>query len=68
MRWIKKNYKEGNMRERSGFLFFPKKMSNEKGEDETRWLEHADWIEKFLGYGETNPNYEYWVDIQWTNE
>ena len=68
MRWIKKKYKEGDLRERSGFLFFPKQMFNEQRQDETRWLEHAEWIERFLGYGEVNPNYEYWVDQQRMNE
>jgi hypothetical protein len=70
MRWTTKDkIKEGTRRERSGFLLFPKKLWNiSLQKSETRWLEKARWEEEFLGYGEVNPQMEYWVAGNWIEE
>jgi hypothetical protein len=59
MRWIKKTWERDQLRERTGFLFFPKTINNE-----TRWLEFARWEEKQLNYSGTMPLWsaERWLD------
>ena len=46
MKWKRLIYKYGDVRIREKFLFFPKTMVCGTYL-ETRWLEHAKWMEKF---------------------
>lgn len=46
MKWKKPLFRYGDTRIREEFLFFPKTIEQGK-QFETRWLEHARWMEKF---------------------
>ena len=50
----------GDTRLRNSFLMFPKRIL-----DETRWLEKAVWLEKFLEL--TSGEKDVWVPIRWGN-
>lgn len=56
MRWS--SPKHLDTRIRSGFLFTPKRIGKE-----TRWLEHATWLETFHEYGSTSGSD--WVPTAW---
>lgn len=61
MRWNKKPYsKHGDVRIKTGFLFFPKSINNE-----VRFLEYATWEELYLTW-ETSPSE--WVATKWIDE
>jgi hypothetical protein len=50
--------KDGDTRKRSGYLVFPKRI-----DDELRWLEYAEWEEKY-----TWCWYEgWWYSNKWLN-
>ena len=51
----------GDLRILEGFLLFPKRILNE-----TRFLEHARWTEKYLEL--TNGEADVWVPIEWINK
>ena len=56
MKWDTPNQKDGDKRERRGFLFLPRTI-NEK----TRWLEWAVWEERLIvSWGDW-----WWTDVQW---
>lgn len=63
MRWVRKNKKRyhGDTRIKSGFLFFPKTIHNE-----TRWLEHATWTERFT----SGSSWEscFWYGLEWLDD
>jgi hypothetical protein len=70
MKWTEpEDYSKKRMRNRfhdvehSGFLFFPKTLSNH-GKEETRWLEFADWKESFFidEKGKKTWKTEFWND------
>ena len=54
---------EGGYRTRRAFLFWPKTMKASMfGEHETRWLEEAEWVQKY------EPFYSrggFWRDMYW---
>lgn len=53
MRWEHNEPELGDMRWRSGFLFFPRRIKTI-----TRWLE-------FATYEQIYDNYNGWVDTEW---
>lgn len=56
--------KEGDLRDRSGFLLLPKAIWWEEHKQcfrETRWLEYATWRER---YTEGKSSY-FWSPIRW---
>ena len=66
MRW--KAPQVGDTRTRSGFLFLPKTINGE-----TRWLERAEWTERFSGvhvycYGEFVRTECKWLLVEWIDE
>lgn len=70
MRWDKRPQAhgpaEGDIRHRSEFLFFPKTINGK-----TRWLEHAQWTEKYGRVWTTSFSGSHWYDwvaISWDNE
>jgi hypothetical protein len=66
MRWTNKEPLINDKRIKSKFLLFPKTIN-----EETRWLERADWIEKFVAVYvykteiEETPNKYFWLPIKW---
>ena len=50
----------GDVRKRESFLLFPRRIM-----DETRWLEGAVWLEKYLE--RTSGEDNVWVPIKWGN-
>ena len=66
MKWIKKIHKDKETRIKSGFLFFPKCLSNEDDSIfDCRWWEYAHWEEEYYidwdGSGQ-------WCAVRWINE
>jgi hypothetical protein len=63
MKHIIKERKIEDLKHKSAFLFFPKTMLNTNGFFETRWLERARWIQKFIGQNENGKMF--WQDQHW---
>lgn len=60
MRWDWSKPRNGATRSRDGFLLLPRCI-----EGEWRWLERADWIERYEdGYG---VRYSGWYATEWMN-
>ena len=66
MRWHKRPKKQepsaGDLRDREGFLFFPKTINRQ-----TRWLERASWTEKFVDSTCYTDGTAYWIPIRWSS-
>lgn len=67
MRWFerpaKRSPKVGDLRSRSGYLFFPKKIQGQ-----WRWLEQASWTERYsLDWVSSfsGTHYYKWKSIAW---
>ena len=62
MRKIEHVYLNGDRRTRSGFLLMPRSTFDvETRIMDTRWLEHAEWLEEYSCYmGDS-----YWTTIKW---
>lgn len=56
MRWWQP--KDGALRVRRGFLWFPKTIKHV-----TRWWEYAEWEQEFNDVGEGSP----WWDVRWVD-
>lgn len=67
MRWRKKRKPPaGDQRVRSGFLLFPRTLRMQFGDrEETRWLERAAWMERYI-YDE-QLDYSYWEALHWVS-
>ena len=67
MRWESKLQYIGDIRVRSGFLWFPKSIlvgQHGKQRVETRWLEQAKWREELVcGKGR-----DFWCPINWADD
>lgn len=56
--------RQGDMRIKTGFLFFPKTIGYER-----RWLEFATWNEEYYeGYLSTSWEPRCWIDDSWVKE
>lgn len=55
MKWSKPATKHGDQRLRGKFLLLPKTIKHE-----TRWLEHAKWMEWYC-----NNVYTGWIESEW---
>jgi len=60
MKWsdikkVKRYPKDGSLREKTSFLFLPKKIGHE-----TRWLEVATWVEEFKA-----TEHKYSIELDW---
>lgn len=64
MRWFEKEPKKrpeiGSKRINKGFLFFSLKIGKE-----TRWLEHAEWMEEYKHILYNGVNYYEWFPVAW---
>lgn len=66
MRWKKKmkpKYVEGHKRTVTRFLWIPKTIGHE-----TRWLETASWVEKFVDATYISDGTAYWSEVRWISE
>jgi hypothetical protein len=61
MRWVNPEAKEGDCRDRSGFLWTRKTNIITK---ETRWLEFASWREVYT----SSKNGYYWAVVWWHDQ
>lgn len=60
----KTNPKVGDVRVRSGFLFFPKTCSTAFGRTETKWFKFAKWDEIYIPFAD--PKYKLqWIPRRW---
>lgn len=57
MRWVEREV--SNVRVRSGFLLFPKRIGKE-----WRWLEYTAWRERYAGA----CDYWWWEPVEWLDE
>lgn len=61
MKWIRKPLPNlGDRRQRSGFLWLPKRIGNE-----IRWLERACWIEEWQEVGVDIIKERHWQGVEW---
>ena len=56
------NPRNGDVREKKAFLFFPKTLKTKQGDLITRWLEFAEWKQEYIVY--VSP---FWSDHHWTD-
>jgi len=63
MKWTEKTFRDGDLRTRRGFLFFPKQIGKQ-----WRWLEFARWEERFQFHSYMIAGYLPvfdWAAIRW---
>jgi hypothetical protein len=66
MRWSDpKTPKLRDFRERTGFLWWPKRINGE-----TRWLERAQWTQRYQQYygAYGDSRYQRWEDYYWEDD